>query len=218
MTLSGKERQSRKYCRPPLLPPTSVLQRRPSSKLSTSLRFVIILSLMVQGVMGFYAGHDIVRTCTGNCSKENRRYVLRSACSGAHLYSWPDALSKLPVADAEYISVTKSQCFETTRTGIRGFITELFDHHNGRFIWLRGSPGTGKTAIAKSIAYSLARDKRLAGSFFWDKTGSRANTNTIELFPSTLASQLATFSRDYWSIAYSTGYSAVCSGSHWKSR
>ena len=111
--------------------------------------------------------------------------------------SWLDALSKLPVADAEYISVTKNQCFETTRTGLRESITELLNQHNGRFIWLRGSPGTGKTAIAKSIADSLARDKRLAASFFWDKTGSRANANSIELFPSTLASQLATFSRDY---------------------
>ena len=101
------------------------------------------------------------------------------------------------MADAEYISVTKNQCFETTRIGIRESITELLNHHTGRFIWLRGSPGSGKTAIAKSIADSLARDKRLAASFFWDKTGSRANANTIELFPSTLASQLATFSRDY---------------------
>ena len=101
------------------------------------------------------------------------------------------------MADAEYVNVTKSQCVETTRTGIRESITELLNHHNGRFIWLRGSPGTGKTAIAKSIADSLARDERLAASFFWDKTGSRANTNSIELFPPTLASQLAMFSPDY---------------------
>ena len=76
-------------------------------------------------------------------------------------------------------------------------ITELLNQHNGRFIWLQGSPGSGKTVITKSIADGLARDKRLAASFFWDKTGSRANSNTIELFPSTLASQLAMFSRDY---------------------
>ena len=123
-------------------------------------------------------------------------------CSPFHLLKHSlipmvDALSKLLVADAEYISVTKNQCFETTRTGVREFVTELLNHHNGRFIWLRGSPGTGKTAIAKSIADSLARDNRLAASFFWDKTGGRANANTIELFPSTLASQLAIYSRDY---------------------
>lgn len=74
---------------------------------------------------------------------------------------------------------------------------ELLNRRDGRFIWLQGPPGTGKTAIAKSTAHSLAQDKRLAASFFWDKTSSRASADSIELFPSTLASQLATFSRDY---------------------
>jgi len=74
---------------------------------------------------------------------------------------------------------------------------ELVDRRNGRFVWLQGSPGTGKTAISKSTAHSLAQDKRLAASFFWDKTGSRAGADSIDLFPTTLASQLATFSRDY---------------------
>jgi hypothetical protein len=101
------------------------------------------------------------------------------------------------VADAEYFSVSKEQCYETTRTGIQDSIMELLNHRNGRFVWLQGSPGTGKTAIAKSIADSLAQDKCLAASFFWDKTGGRAGSDSIELFPSTLASQLATFSPDY---------------------
>jgi len=72
-----------------------------------------------------------------------------------------------------------------------------FNTRTSRVVWLQGSPGTGKTAIAKRIADSLANDKRLAASFFWDKTGGRANTDSIEFFPSTLASQLATFSQDY---------------------
>jgi hypothetical protein len=74
---------------------------------------------------------------------------------------------------------------------------ELLNNRKSRFVWMQGSPGTGKTAIAKSIANCLDQDKRLAATFFWDKTGGRANADAIELFPSTLASQLATFSRDY---------------------
>lgn len=73
----------------------------------------------------------------------------------------------------------------------------LLTSDNARFVWLQGAPGTGKTAIAKSIADSLDQEKRLAASFFWDKTGGRAHANTIELFPSTLAGQLTTFSQDY---------------------
>ena len=88
---------------------------------------------------------------------------------------------------------------------------KLLNHHNGRFVWLRGPPGTGKTAIAKSIADSLARDKRLAASFFWDKTGSRANADTIELFPSTLANQLAMFSRDYEALLVQSSTGPVIS-------
>ena len=101
------------------------------------------------------------------------------------------------MAIAEYISVTKEQCYETTRTGIRDSIFEFLNRHNSRFVWLQGPPGSGKTAIAKSIANTLAKNKRLAASFFWDKTGSRANADSIEMFPSTLASQLARFNRDY---------------------
>src|ERR1700733_6648453 len=101
------------------------------------------------------------------------------------------------MADAKFISVRKEQCFETTRVGIQDSIMQLLSRHGSRFVWLQGSPGTGKTAIAKSVADSLTQDKRLAASFFWDKTGSRANAHSIELFPSTLASQLATFSLDY---------------------
>ena len=101
------------------------------------------------------------------------------------------------MANAKYMSVAKEQCLPTTRSDIQHTIVGLLDRHDSRFVRLQGSPGTGKTAIAKSIAESLDRDKRLAASFFWDKTGSREGAYSIERFPCTLADQLASFSPEY---------------------
>ncbi|KAF8331437.1 uncharacterized protein EI90DRAFT_2920282, partial [Cantharellus anzutake] len=66
-----------------------------------------------------------------------------------------------------------------------------------RFVWLRGSPGTGKTAICKSIASTLDKRHALAASFFWDKNRKGTGLDSIEMFPSALAYQLAHFSADY---------------------
>ncbi|KAF8331408.1 uncharacterized protein EI90DRAFT_1019413 [Cantharellus anzutake] len=66
-----------------------------------------------------------------------------------------------------------------------------------RFVWLRGSPGTGKTAICKSISSTLDRQGALAASFFWDKNRKGTGLDSIEMFPSALAYQLAHFSADY---------------------
>ncbi|KAF8328251.1 uncharacterized protein EI90DRAFT_2849568, partial [Cantharellus anzutake] len=64
-------------------------------------------------------------------------------------------------------------------------------------VWLRGSPGTGKTAIAMSIASALKVQGTLAASFFWDKNQVGTGLDSIELFPSTLAHQLACFDREF---------------------
>lgn len=70
-------------------------------------------------------------------------------------------------------------------------------NHEHRFVWLRGSPGTGKTAIAKSVAADLYKQKQLAASFFFDKSGGTNNTNSSTFFISTLARQLADFHSGY---------------------
>jgi hypothetical protein len=56
-----------------------------------------------------------------------------------------------------------------------------------------GSPGIGKTAIAKSIAIDLHGQRRLAASFFFDKSRNRPGTASLEMFVNTIASQLADF-------------------------
>ncbi|KAF8314622.1 uncharacterized protein EI90DRAFT_2947875, partial [Cantharellus anzutake] len=66
-----------------------------------------------------------------------------------------------------------------------------------RFVWLRGSPGTGKTAISMSVSSTLEEQGTLAASFFWDKTRTGSGLDSLELFPSTLSRQLASFNEDF---------------------
>ncbi|KAF8333607.1 uncharacterized protein EI90DRAFT_586263 [Cantharellus anzutake] len=110
-------------------------------------------------------------------------------------------LSKLAKADAEYFSVkSKSECLETTRDKIRSSILDHLKDPKNRFVWLRGSPGTGKTAVSLSVASTLDNQGCLAASFFWDKNQQGTGLDSIERFPSTLALQLAEFSPEYKSL------------------
>lgn len=106
-------------------------------------------------------------------------------------------LEKLRVADAGYRGVPKEQCLPTTRVDIRKSIMSHLNDPSNRFVWLRGPPGTGKTAIAKSVAEDLDVEGRLAASFFFDKSGGTEHTNNLMLFVSTLARQLADFYVSY---------------------
>ncbi|KAF8318558.1 uncharacterized protein EI90DRAFT_3257797, partial [Cantharellus anzutake] len=79
-------------------------------------------------------------------------------------------LSRLPRAAAEHVYVTaKSVCLEGTREKMQASIVGLLGKPGSRFIWLRGSPGMGKTAICLSIASYFKNQGTLAASFFWDK-------------------------------------------------
>ncbi|KAF8329696.1 uncharacterized protein EI90DRAFT_2832802, partial [Cantharellus anzutake] len=62
-----------------------------------------------------------------------------------------------------------SECLKTTRDGIQSAILSHLREPRNRFVWLRGSPGTGKTAISMSVASALDNQGALAASFFWDK-------------------------------------------------
>ncbi|KAF8337015.1 uncharacterized protein EI90DRAFT_2968768 [Cantharellus anzutake] len=51
-------------------------------------------------------------------------------------------------------------------------LESILDHlkePKNRFVWLRESPGTGKTAISMSVASTVESQGTLAASFFWDK-------------------------------------------------
>ncbi|KAF8341610.1 uncharacterized protein EI90DRAFT_1759128 [Cantharellus anzutake] len=84
-----------------------------------------------------------------------------------------------------------------TQERVRESLLRLLNEAENRFVWLRGSPGTGKTAISMSIASTLKEQGTLAASFFWDKNRTGTGLDSIELFPSTLACQLASFNEDF---------------------
>ena len=64
-------------------------------------------------------------------------------------------------------------CMEGTRTAILHKIEDEIKNVNGpNMIWIRGSPGVGKSALAASIASRLEDRKRHAISFRFDRTQS----------------------------------------------
>ncbi|KAF8326220.1 uncharacterized protein EI90DRAFT_2842491, partial [Cantharellus anzutake] len=60
-----------------------------------------------------------------------------------------------------------SGCLQSTRDEIRRSLLNHLAEPKNRFVWLRGSPGTGKTAISISVATTLDKQGVLAASFFW---------------------------------------------------
>ena len=84
---------------------------------------------------------------------------------------------------------------EYTRVDIRNRIVARLLGGSPRFVWLKGSPGQGKTAIAVSLCREL--EKNLAASFFFDKTRNDHGVDTTDHFVSSLAYQLANFDGRY---------------------
>ena len=91
----------------------------------------------------------------------------------------------------------KEQCAEYTRVDIRRRIAVRLSKGDPRFVWLKGSPGQGKTAIAISLCQELEGDRRLAASFFFDKTRNNHGVDSANHFVSSLAYQLANFDSKY---------------------
>ncbi|KAF8338800.1 uncharacterized protein EI90DRAFT_2416277 [Cantharellus anzutake] len=107
-------------------------------------------------------------------------------------------LERLPRVAAEHTYVkSKSKCLPSTRVKIQNSLLNHLKLAENRFVWLRGSPGTGKTAISMSIASTLEKEGTLAASFFWDKNQQGTGLDSLEKFPSTLARQLAVFDADF---------------------
>ena len=89
-----------------------------------------------------------------------------------------DQIAKLDVADSGFASAPKSGCMEVTLKGV----LRLLEEHGSRFVCLRGPPGSAKTAVAKNVAMSLERERRLSASFFFDKGSQWTGTSLLNVF------------------------------------
>ncbi|KAL0944678.1 g-protein beta wd-40 repeats containing [Colletotrichum truncatum] len=100
----------------------------------------------------------------------------------------------LPIVyEARYDSLDvqdSPKCAGGTRIRFQETIYRWADDDSGEpFFWLVGPAGTGKSTIARTIADSLAKKKRLAAGYFF-KRGEKGRNDTSRLIP-TLAIQLA---------------------------
>ena len=108
-----------------------------------------------------------------------------------------DALRTLNPAGAEFGAVPKEQCMKQTRVDVLESIIAHFSELGTSFVWLRGSPGTRKTAVAKSLCEELDNNQRLAASFFFDKNRGADGVDSTARFISTLAFRLGNVNRVY---------------------
>jgi environmental stress-induced protein Ves len=113
-----------------------------------------------------------------------------------------EKLSQIAVKGAEYDSRERlpyPKCLEGTRVDLLNHIYGLLDNPDkSRLIWLHGTAGVGKSAVAFTIAERMrglkvaeetTREKRLAGTFFFSRRHTKRCTAGY-LF-ATIAYQLA---------------------------
>ncbi|KAG2138559.1 hypothetical protein DEU56DRAFT_755847 [Suillus clintonianus] len=113
-----------------------------------------------------------------------------------------EKLSQVAVKGAEHDSAERlphPKCLDGTRVTLLNYICELLDgEEKSRMIWLHGTAGVGKSAVAFTVAERMrglkvtegtSVEKRLAGTFFFSRKHTKRRTSGH--FFATLAYQLA---------------------------
>lgn len=111
----------------------------------------------------------------------------------AHLQVRVDLTKLTTAGGAAYNSYAEEKfagCLAGTRTQLLHQIADWTNDPDGKCIlWLCGMAGTGKSSIARTVAYDLDKRRRLGASFFFKRgEGDRGNAS---LFFPTIARQLA---------------------------
>ncbi|KAF9058212.1 hypothetical protein BJ165DRAFT_1314023, partial [Panaeolus papilionaceus] len=84
------------------------------------------------------------------------------------------------------------KCHPNTRTGLLNTTRNWANKGPSRILWLYGSAGAGKSAVAQTLAMELRAGSNLAASFFFSRTAHPNSHRGHEgRFVTTIASQLA---------------------------
>ncbi|KAF9444914.1 hypothetical protein P691DRAFT_806438 [Macrolepiota fuliginosa MF-IS2] len=103
------------------------------------------------------------------------------------------ALEDLAMPGSEFDSAVRHpppRCHPNTRKNLRDRITQWAGdtNHDQRMLWIKGSAGTGKSAIAQTIAEQFHASGLLGATLFFSRPNQRDNPDRISY---TLAHQLA---------------------------
>ncbi|KAG2049549.1 hypothetical protein BDR06DRAFT_703814 [Suillus hirtellus] len=126
--------------------------------------------------------YSAVRTMVADTSSEEKIFESLSAAVVHHaLYDCP-----------EWGPRHKLECLDGTCTRILEEIETVLQAENSTLIWLSGSPGTGKSAIAHTIASRLKNTSKLAGTFFFSRQHKdMPGMASLDCFAPTLAYQIS---------------------------
>ena len=117
-----------------------------------------------------------------------------------------DPLDALPRAEGASFNSAELEherlCLPGTRTKILDLIEQWTVNPQGeRIFWLSGMAGTGKSAIARTLAHTLSEKKQLGASFFFSRgRGDRGNASK---FFTSVAYQLALLDAEDGALARS---------------
>ncbi|VUC37918.1 unnamed protein product [Clonostachys rosea] len=133
------------------------------------------------------SSHDCGKTCRVTAAKN-----IEDCLNGPFPTSTP-LPNLLHDVEAEFDSQTqidvRGQCLPGTRSKLLEDISSWIDDPKGdRIAWLIGRAGSGKSAIARTVAMRLAETERLGASFFFARG---RGTPSVSLFITSIAYQLA---------------------------
>lgn len=181
-------------------------------QLSSELGGVLCFEMEAAGLMNSFPCLVIRGICDYADSHKNKKWQPYAAATAAayakellsvipvadidrfNCRHGPDILKLLPIAsEAAFNSYDKRHhtfCLDGTRVGV---LNEIYAWASGKseqcIFWLNGMAGTGKSTIARTIAYNYSELNRLGASFFFSRGGG--DLGHAGKFFTTIAWQLA---------------------------